>query len=74
MSNLVHMTLKHQLEISHVFFLSGFLSTNWDVLQNLYLKRKDFNDRQTDWVVKIIKAIREFLKYNVESKMRLSLW
>ena len=60
MNDLVEQTLIHQLEISPTFFLRGFVSTNWDVVQNMYLKKKDFNDRQTDWADKIIKPIWEF--------------
>ena len=60
MNDLVELTLIHKLEISPAFFLHGFVSTNWDLVQNMYLKKKDFNDRQTDWAVKIIKTIWEF--------------
>ena len=60
MNDLFHKTLAHQLEIEPAFFLRGFISTNWDVVQNVYLKQKDYNNKQTDWVVSVIKAIWEF--------------
>ena len=60
MNELVQTTLDHQYQMGQLFFLWGYLSSNWEVIQNLYLKRKDFNDKLTDWSTNMIKAIWKF--------------
>ena len=60
MNKLAVKTLKNQLEISPEFFLRGYLSTQWDVVQILYLKKQDYNARLNNWPAKVIKAIWAF--------------
>ena len=56
MNELVRQTLFHQFKIDPIYFVRGYLSSNWEVLQNIYLKRDDYNDKLTDWSTKVIKA------------------
>ena len=60
MNELVQQTLNHQLEIDAIYFAHRYMSSNWEVLQNLYLKRLDYNEKLTDWSTKAIKAIWNF--------------
>lgn len=57
MNELVQSTLEHQLTAAIIFFLQGYLSSNWGDVQNLYLKKKGFNEKLTDWSTKVIQAI-----------------
>ena len=57
MNDLVHATLEHQRKIGEKFFVQGFISSNWEIPQNLYLGKQDFNDNTTDWSTKVIRAI-----------------
>lgn len=57
MNELEQQTLNHQLKIDAIYFARGYLSSSWEVLQNLYLKRLDYNKKLTDWSTKTIKAI-----------------
>ena len=57
MNELEQQTLNHQLKIDAIYFARGYLSSYWEVLQNLYLKRLDYNKKLTDWSTKTIKAI-----------------
>ena len=60
MNQLVQETLHHQLSLSPILFLRGYISSNWDVIQNLYLKQTDFNNNLVDWATKVIKAVWTF--------------
>ena len=60
MNELVSTALEHQYKMGEIFFLRGYLSSNWEVVQNCYLKRKDFNNALTDWSTQVIKAIWKF--------------
>ena len=60
MFQLVNDILEHQREIGIKFFIQGFLSSNWEIAQNLYLKKNDYNDSLTDWSTRVIRAIWKF--------------
>ena len=60
MNDLVHATLAHQRKIGEKFFVQGFTSSNWEIPQNPYLGKQDFNDSTTDWSTKVIRAIWKF--------------
>ena len=68
MNDLLTKTLNHQLEMGTSGFLRGILSSNWDVIQNIYLKKKDFNDEDTDWATKTIRATWKFCTFMWKSR------
>ena len=60
MNELVQSTLDRQVKMGICFFLQGYLLAEWEVVQNLYLKRRDFNDKLADWSTPVIQAIWKF--------------
>ena len=68
MNDLLTKTPNHQLEMGTSGFLRGILSCNWDVIQNIYLKKKDFNDEATDWATKTIRTLWEFCTFMWKSR------
>ena len=60
MNDLVQEAIKYQKDMGVNFFIKGYLSSTWEIVQNIYLGNTDFNDRLTDWSTKIIRAIWKF--------------
>ena len=60
MSDVIQQIYDHQMEIGLKFFVQGFISSKWEIAQNLFLKKDDFNDSLTDWNTKLIRAIWKF--------------
>ena len=56
------------MEIGLKFFVQGFISSKWEIAQNVFLKKDDFNDSLTDWTTKIIRAIWKFSRFLWQSR------
>ena len=53
-------TMDLQIKMGIENFQRGYLSSHWDVLQNLYLKKSDFNDGNITWTRKVVRAIWKY--------------
>ena len=60
MKTLARDTIKQQLDIGIKAFLQGYISRNWAVLQNIYLKYDDFNDDNVNWTRALVSSIWEY--------------
>ena len=60
MATLVQKIYDSQTTIGIHFYVKGFLSSSWEIAQNLFLQKEDFNDSITDWSTKVIRAIWKF--------------
>ena len=52
--------MTYQRKIGLEFLLRGHLSSQWEVIQNIYLGIKDFNTPTTNWSTRIIKSLWKF--------------
>ena len=60
MKELTHKTMMQQLSMGITYFLRGYVSKYWAVIQNIYNKQKDFNDDKVCWTRSLIKAVWEY--------------
>ena len=60
MKELTRNTMTHQLKIGIKYFLQGYISTHWTVIQNIYQKRDDFNDDNVCWARSLVSALWDY--------------
>ena len=60
MRELTRNTMSNQLSIGITYFLQGYITKQWVVIQNLYRKQEDFNDDNTSWARSVIAGIWEY--------------
>ena len=58
--NLINEIMDHQRRIGLDFLVRRYISSRWEVAQNIYLGIKDFNTPATNWTTKNIKGIWKF--------------
>ena len=58
--NSIKEIMDHQRCMKLEFLVRGYISSRWEVAQNIYLREKDFNTPATNWTTKIIKGIWKF--------------
>ena len=52
--------MTYQRKMGLEFLLRGYLSSQWEVIQNTYLSTKYFNTSATNWSTRIIKSLWKF--------------
>ena len=52
--------MTYQRKMGLEFLLRGYFSSQWEVLQNIYLGAKDFNTPATNWSTRVIRALWKF--------------
>ena len=60
MRDLTRDTMTHQIKIGTQYFIQGYITNHWVVIQNLYQKRDDFNDDNVCWDRSMISAIWDY--------------
>ena len=60
MRELTRNTMANQLSTGITYFLQGYITKHWVVIQNLYRKHADFNDDNTFWARSVIAGMWEY--------------